>query len=66
MSSVTTLLDCDDVGAALREGRPLHPARTYRVRFALGDLNFRDIAVPEAAPFGRQIIDGQVPGCTAP
>jgi len=57
MSTLAETLDCDDVGAALREGRPLHPAHRYRVQLAVNDLNFRAIAVPETAPFGSQILE---------
>lgn len=57
MSTLTEPLDSDDVGAALREGRPLHPARHYGIQLAVNDLNFRAIAVPETAPFGRQILE---------
>jgi hypothetical protein len=57
MSTITELLDSDDVGAALQEGRPLHPARHYHLRLAVGDTNFRKVTVPEAAPLGRQIIE---------
>ena len=50
------LLDYDDLGAALRENRPLRPARAYRIRFAQGDLNFRDLEVTDPVPLGRQIL----------
>jgi hypothetical protein len=50
------LLDCDDLGAALRENRALRPARAYRIRFAQDDLNFRDIEVADPVPLGRQIL----------
>ena len=50
------LLDYDDVGAALREGRALRPARGYRIEFAQDDLNFRPLNVPDPIPLGRQIL----------
>lgn len=50
------LLDHDDLGTALREGRPLRPARAYRVLFADGDLSFRPLDVPDPVPLGRQIL----------
>lgn len=48
-------LDFDDLGEALREGRALRPARGYRFRFALNDLNFHDLVVADPMPVGRQI-----------
>lgn len=48
--------EVDDVGEALREGRPLRPARGYRFRYAQGDLNFRDLTVADPIPLGRQIL----------
>lgn len=48
-------LDYDDLGDALREGRPLRPARGYRISFAQGDLNFRPAIVTDPVPLGRQI-----------
>lgn len=50
------LLDHDDLGEALREGRPLRPARGYRIRYAQGDLNFRTLEVADPVPLGRQIL----------
>jgi hypothetical protein len=49
-------LDFDDLGEALREGRALRPARGYRFRFALNDLNFHDLVVADPMPVGRQIL----------
>jgi hypothetical protein len=48
--------DLDDVGQALRENRPLKPARGYLVRFALAGVDFRTITVPDPVPTGRQIL----------
>lgn len=50
------LLDYDDLGDALRENRALRPARAYRIRFAQGNLNFRDLEVNDPVPLGRQIL----------
>lgn len=50
------ILDYDDLGAALREGRSLHPARSYRIEFGLEGLDFRAVHVPEAVPTGGQIL----------
>jgi hypothetical protein len=47
----------EDVGDAIREGRPLREASAYRIRFGLEGLNFRDIDVPDPVPTGRQILD---------
>jgi len=49
-------IEFDDVGAAVREGRPLRPARGYRVLFANGDVNFRHITLNDPVPLGRQIL----------
>ena len=50
-------LDCDDLGEALREGRPLRRARSYRILFAQGNLEFKPLAVPDPVPLGRQILE---------
>jgi hypothetical protein len=46
----------DDVGEAIREGRPLREASRYRIRFAQDNLNFRDLEVNDPVPLGRQIL----------
>lgn len=51
------VLDCDDLGEALREGRPLRRARNYRILFAQGNLEFQPLAVPDPVPLGRQILE---------
>lgn len=51
------LLDFDDVGEALREGRPLRPARVYRLLLAEGDLNFQQRHVMDPVPLGRQLLE---------
>lgn len=51
------LLDFDDVAEAVRDGRPLRPARRYRVRFALDDLAFRTVHVGHGMPTGGQILE---------
>lgn len=51
------LLDCDDLGEALREGRPLRRARSYRILFAQDGLEFKPLAVPDPVPLGRQILE---------
>jgi hypothetical protein len=49
--------DIDDVGEAIRENRPLHAARGYRIKIAQGDLNFRPVVVDDPFPLGRQILE---------
>jgi hypothetical protein len=47
----------DDLGAALREARPLHPAHKYRIEFALDGLDFKIVHVAEATPTGAHILE---------
>jgi hypothetical protein len=51
------LPDSEDVAEAVREGRPLRPAKTYRIQFAQDNLDFRALAVDDPVPLGRQILD---------
>lgn len=51
------LLDYDDLGNALREGRALRPARGYRFLLAQGDLNFQSRVVSDPVPIGRQLLE---------
>ncbi|RWI90161.1 multiubiquitin domain-containing protein [Mesorhizobium sp.] len=51
------LLDYDDLGDALREGRALRTARGYRFLLAQGDLNFQSRAVSDPVPLGRQLLE---------
>lgn len=51
------LLDYDDLGAALREGRALRPARGYRFLLAQNDLNFLPRQVSNPVPLGRQLLE---------
>ena len=55
--NVKTLLEYEDVGGALREGRPLRLARAYRIQYAQDNLNFRALDLADPAPFGRQILE---------
>jgi hypothetical protein len=52
------LLDCDNVGDAIREGRPLRPAHAYGILVAQDNLNFRSVQVTDPVPLGRQILAG--------
>lgn len=51
------LFEYDDVGEAIREGRALLPAKAYRIQFALDNLDFRPLEVPDPIPLGRQILE---------
>ncbi len=51
------LLEYDDLGNALREGRALRPARGYRFLLAQGDLNFQSRVVSDPVPLGRQLLE---------
>jgi len=51
------LLDFDDLGEALREGRPLRPARRYRFLLSQEDLNFLPHHVSDPVPLGRQLLE---------
>ena len=51
------LLDYDDLGNALREGRALRPARGYRFLLAQGDRNFQSRVVSDPVPLGRQLLE---------
>jgi hypothetical protein len=50
------LIDLDSVDEAVREGRPLRPARAYGIQFAEGNLNFRSVQVTDPIPTGRQVL----------
>lgn len=50
------LLEIDNVGDAIRDGRPLRPARAYAILYAQGDLKFRNVQVADPVPLGRQIL----------
>ena len=55
--STEDLLEYDDLGDALREGRALRPARGYRFLLAQGDLNFQSRQVTDPVPLGRQLLE---------
>jgi hypothetical protein len=56
MSTTAEIVEFDDVGEALREGRPLRQARSYRIQFAQGDLNFKTLNLTDPVPVGRQVL----------
>ncbi len=51
------LPEYDDVGDAIREGRPLLAAKAYRIQFALDGLDFRPLGIADPIPVGRQILE---------
>ncbi len=51
------LLELEDVGVALREGRPLRLARAYRILYAQDNLNFRGMDLTNPTPLGREILE---------
>jgi hypothetical protein len=58
MTEITPpLSEFDDLAAAVREGRPLRPARAYRIEVADDTLAFRTIEVADQTPLGRQILE---------
>jgi hypothetical protein len=46
-----TFLEFDDLGVAVREGRPLYPARNYRFLLAQGNLNFATLTIGDHRQF---------------
>jgi hypothetical protein len=55
--STEELLEYDDLGDALREGRALRPARGYRFLLAQGDLHFQSRRVSDPVPLGCQLLE---------
>jgi hypothetical protein len=51
------LLEIEEVGVALREGRPLRLARAYRIEYAQDNLKFRTLDLSDPVPLGRQILE---------
>lgn len=49
--------DIEDIGAAFREGRPIRPARSYRIAVSDQSLVFRPVTVTDPVPLGRQILE---------
>src|SRR4051812_23748390 len=54
--SATEAEQIEDIGAAIREGRPIREARSFRI--AVGDegLTFRPVILNDPVPVGRQIL----------
>jgi hypothetical protein len=48
--------DVEDVGAAVREGRPVRQARAYRIEVSNESLDCRAITLTDPVPLGRQIL----------
>ena len=57
MIETPPLSEFDDLRTAVREGRPLRPARAYRIEVADDTLSFRTIEIVDPIPLGRQILD---------
>ncbi len=53
----TDVEDVEDIGAAIREGRPVRAARSYRIAVSDQDLTFRPIIITDPMPVGRQILE---------
>ena len=51
-----TPADTEDIGAAVREGRPIRAAGSYRISVSDESLNFRPVTVTDPVPLGRQIL----------
>ena len=51
-------IESEDVGAALREGRPLRAAHSYAYLLASNGLDFQAASVVDPVPIGRQILTG--------
>ena len=54
--NANNILDCEDVGIARREGRPLRPARAYRILYAQDNLDFHAVELSNPTPLGLQIL----------
>jgi hypothetical protein len=46
----------EDIGAAVREGRPIRAAQSYRISISDETLNFRGATITDPVPLGRQIL----------
>jgi hypothetical protein len=47
----------EDIGAAVREGRPIRSARSYRIAVSDQSLAFRPVTIADPVPLGRQILE---------
>src|SRR5690348_13778302 len=55
-NQATEVHDVEDIGAAIREGRPVRAARSYRIAVSDQSLNFRQVTIADPVPHGRQIL----------
>jgi len=53
----TSAEDIEDVGAAVREGRPIRHARSYRIAVSDQSLVFRPVTIADPVPLGRQMLE---------
>ena len=51
------LIDCEDVGDAVREDRELRPAAAYRVLYGANGLDFQPLLLADPVPLGRQVLE---------
>jgi hypothetical protein len=50
------LENVEDIGVAVREGRPVRAARSYHIEISDESLNFRSVILSDPMPSGRQIL----------
>ena len=48
--------DIEDIGAAIRESRPIREASAYRIAVSDESLTFRPIVIANPVPLGRQVL----------
>jgi hypothetical protein len=46
----------EDIASAVREGRPIRAASSYRIAVSDESLNFCSVIIAEPVPLGRQIL----------
>src|SRR5262245_56858635 len=52
----TDYQDIEDIGVAIREGRTVRTARSYRISVSDESLSFRPVVIADPVPLGRQIL----------
>lgn len=48
--------EIEDIGEAIREGRPIRAVRSYRIAVSDEGLKFRPIVIADPVPIGRQVL----------